>query len=94
MDVVETFEEGFLALTGYKPLAWQKRLFLEMFASKVPEAIDLPTGLGKTSVIPIWLLALSSFLNLNCSAGSGVHDLGGVAFTSGQRPSHLAAKKL
>jgi CRISPR-associated endonuclease/helicase Cas3 len=60
MEVVETFEEGFLALTGYKPLAWQKRLFLDMFASNVPEAIDIPTGLGKTSVIPIWLLALSA----------------------------------
>jgi CRISPR-associated endonuclease/helicase Cas3 len=60
MDVVETFDEGFHALTGFKPLAWQRRLFLEMFASEVPEAVDLPTGLGKTSVIPIWLLALSA----------------------------------
>ena len=60
MDVVEAFEEGFLALTGFNPLAWQKRLFVDMFASKVPEAVDIPTGLGKTSVIPIWVLALSA----------------------------------
>jgi hypothetical protein len=33
MDVVETFVEGFFALTGYRPLAWQKRLFLDMLDS-------------------------------------------------------------
>jgi CRISPR-associated endonuclease/helicase Cas3 len=31
-----------------------------MFGSKIPEVVDLPTGLGKTSVIAIWLLALSA----------------------------------
>lgn len=33
----------------------------------VPPACDLPTGLGKTSVIPIWLIAMAS--QLNCEAG-------------------------
>jgi CRISPR-associated endonuclease/helicase Cas3 len=53
MDIVETFDEGFHALAGFKPLAWQRRLFLDVVASKVPEVIDLPTGLGKTSVMVI-----------------------------------------
>jgi CRISPR-associated endonuclease/helicase Cas3 len=60
MDAAQTFNMGFLALTGYAPLAWQKRLFFDMFGSKIPEVVDLPTGLGKTSVIAIWLLALSA----------------------------------
>jgi CRISPR-associated endonuclease/helicase Cas3 len=60
MDAAETFDTGFLALTGYTALAWQKRLFFDMLGSKIPDAVDLPTGLGKTSVIAIWLLALSA----------------------------------
>jgi CRISPR-associated endonuclease/helicase Cas3 len=30
-----------------------------MAANKIPECCDIPTGLGKTSVLPIWLLALA-----------------------------------
>jgi CRISPR-associated endonuclease/helicase Cas3 len=60
MDAAKTFDAGFLALTGYAALAWQKRLFFDMLGSNIPDAVDLPTGLGKTSVIAIWLLALSA----------------------------------
>jgi CRISPR-associated endonuclease/helicase Cas3 len=47
-------------MTGNAPLRWQRRLFAEHFErNDIPAALDLPTGLGKTSVIVIWLLALA-----------------------------------
>lgn len=54
-----SFEWAFEALTGNTPLRWQRRLFNRLYAGKVPQICDIPTGLGKTSVIPIWLIALS-----------------------------------
>jgi hypothetical protein len=52
------FERTFSALTGHAPLSWQRRLFLEHFLrGDIPAALDIPTGLGKTSVIAIWLAA-------------------------------------
>jgi len=53
------FPAGFRALTTFPPLRWQTRLFEMLVAGDIPEACDLPTGLGKTSIIPIWLLALA-----------------------------------
>jgi len=47
----------FRALTGWPPLKWQQRLFDRLVAGNIPAAIDLPTGLGKTSVMAIWYLA-------------------------------------
>ena len=55
-----SFADAFKALTGYEPLGWQKRLYDEWFSrGRVPSVCTLPTGLGKTSVIPIWLIALA-----------------------------------
>jgi CRISPR-associated endonuclease/helicase Cas3 len=54
------FSLAFKALTDYGPLRWQKRLYNQMRAGNLPVTCDLPTGLGKTSVIPIWLIALAS----------------------------------
>jgi CRISPR-associated endonuclease/helicase Cas3 len=51
------FETGFRELTGHKPFEWQSRFFLELIADRWPEHCDIPTGLGKTSVIAIWMLA-------------------------------------
>ena len=51
------FDVAFQALTGYSPLRWQRRLFERLTTSTPTRACDLPTGLGKTSVIPIWLIA-------------------------------------
>lgn len=54
------FERRFQALTGNRPLSWQVRLFEKHFAQdKSPKVIDLPTGLGKTMVMAIWLIARS-----------------------------------
>ncbi|MFO0947026.1 MAG: type I-U CRISPR-associated helicase/endonuclease Cas3 [Planctomycetota bacterium] len=52
------FAEQFERLTGYPPLSWQTRLFRDHFAKgDIPNVIDLPTGLGKTMVMAIWLIA-------------------------------------
>jgi len=55
------FNKEFLNLTGFMPFAWQTRLFREHFLNGVtPSAVDLPTGLGKTSIMAIWKLALDA----------------------------------
>ena len=51
------FAEAFEGLTGYEPFPWQARLFERLSAGDLPPAVDLPTGLGKTSVMALWLLA-------------------------------------
>jgi CRISPR-associated endonuclease/helicase Cas3 len=49
--------ENFLRLTGHSPMLWQRRLFGRFMDGAIPSALDLPTGLGKTSVMAIWVLA-------------------------------------
>lgn len=58
------FEAAFIALTGNSPMRWQKRLFERMFRGDIPTQCDLPTGLGKTSVIPIWLIAFAAQVDM------------------------------
>jgi CRISPR-associated endonuclease/helicase Cas3 len=54
------FDAAFLALTGNPPFPWQKALYDDWFSKgKFPDACTLPTGLGKTSVIAVWLIALA-----------------------------------
>ena len=57
MTVAIEFERTFRALTGHSPFPWQARLFKHLSNSDLPDAVDIPTGLGKTSVMGIWLLA-------------------------------------
>ncbi|MBL8205164.1 MAG: type I-U CRISPR-associated helicase/endonuclease Cas3 [Blastocatellia bacterium] len=54
------FDSTFEALMGYKPLRWQTRLYNRLRMGDIPPGCDLPTGLGKSSVIPIWLIAFAS----------------------------------
>ncbi len=55
-----SFHDDFHVLTGQSPFPWQERLYTEWFSlGKIPQACTLPTGLGKTSIIPIWLIALA-----------------------------------
>lgn len=51
------FQQAFVALQCNPPFPWQRRLFLEFVSGRLPSALDLPTGLGKTSVMTIWLIA-------------------------------------
>lgn len=53
----ESFGEWFKALTGHPPFRWQTRLFGRLTATDLPAMLDLPTGLGKTSILAVWLLA-------------------------------------
>ena len=51
-------QKCFKELTGYDPFEWQRRLYEEHFIKgDLPSALDLPTGLGKTSVMAVWYLA-------------------------------------
>lgn len=54
------FEEAFKTLTDTKgPFPWQIELYEKWFVKcKFPSSCNLPTGLGKTSVIALWLIAL------------------------------------
>lgn len=54
------FEATFqVLLAGRTPFRWQRRLLDRLAAGRIPLTCTLPTGLGKTSIIPIWLLALA-----------------------------------
>src|SRR6516162_7113401 len=57
---LDDFIEHYQTLTGYPPFRWQQRLWAEMVVGNLPDGIDIPTGLGKTAVIPIWLLAVAA----------------------------------
>ncbi|MGA2701211.1 MAG: type I-U CRISPR-associated helicase/endonuclease Cas3 [Isosphaeraceae bacterium] len=59
MDVI-AFPVAFKALTGYAPFPWQEALYARFAAGEIPPSCNLPTGLGKTSVIPIWMIALAN----------------------------------
>lgn len=53
----ELFENWFEVITGFPSFRWQRRLFTSFLEGDIPAMLDLPTGLGKTSVMVIWLLA-------------------------------------
>ncbi|MGD9976141.1 MAG: type I-U CRISPR-associated helicase/endonuclease Cas3, partial [Desulfatirhabdiaceae bacterium] len=55
MIFIDTFE----ALTGKTPFPWQEKLFSEFIEKRFRKTCPIPTGLGKTSIIPIWLLSLA-----------------------------------
>jgi len=54
------FAQQFKTLTGHEPFPWQANLYRCFAQGDVPEVCDIPTGLGKTSVIPIWAIALAN----------------------------------
>ena len=50
----------FLLLTGNAPFPWQRALYERFVDGNIPASCNLPTGLGKTSVIAVWLIALAT----------------------------------
>ena len=54
-----SFADFFQAATGYAPFPWQSRLYAKFTDGTYPTAANIPTGLGKTSVVAIWLIALA-----------------------------------
>lgn len=59
------FSSLFTVLTGRAPFPWQealyKRFVTDTIAERFPACCDLPTGLGKTSVVAVWLIALALY---------------------------------
>jgi CRISPR-associated endonuclease/helicase Cas3 len=55
----DRFMDRFKALTGHRPFPWQVDLYQRMCdgVHQIPSRCDIPTGLGKTSAIAVWLLA-------------------------------------
>ena len=47
----------FRALVGHPPYPWQRRLYMEFAAGRVPAALSIPTGLGKTVCVLLAVLA-------------------------------------
>jgi len=55
----EEFDLLYRALTGHDGACrWQYRLFAELEAGRFPTDVELATGLGKTTIIVLWVLAL------------------------------------
>lgn len=52
------YSDFFKTLTGNNPFPWQQKMYDEFCKGYFREFCPIPTGLGKTSVIAIWLLAL------------------------------------
>ncbi|MFO0881794.1 MAG: type I-U CRISPR-associated helicase/endonuclease Cas3 [Gemmataceae bacterium] len=51
------FEKCFEILTGNRPFPWQTALFERFLRGDFPASANLATGLGKTLVLAIWLIA-------------------------------------
>ena len=47
----------FHAIVGHDPYPWQRRFYAALVRGAVPDAIDIPTGLGKTACVLLALLA-------------------------------------
>ncbi|MFW6107026.1 MAG: type I-U CRISPR-associated helicase/endonuclease Cas3, partial [bacterium] len=58
------FEGSFKSLTGHAPFPWQSQLFEQFSEGVIPQSCSLPTGLGKTNVIAVWLIALVEGIRL------------------------------
>lgn len=59
-DDLTLFRAAFTQLQGNEPFPWQETLFQNLVSGDLPSALDLPTGLGKTSVMAIWYVALKA----------------------------------
>ena len=65
-----TFSDAFEALTGHRPFPWQEKMYNEhLVKGNPPPCCNLPTGLGKTAIMPIWLIALATMGNNKTVAG-------------------------
>jgi hypothetical protein len=64
------FREQFGWLTTHPPYLWQVQAFEALLENQIPSALALPTGSGKTSLMPIWrsLWAADEFVSVLESA--------------------------
>lgn len=60
------FPEFFDAIRGYEPMPWQNALAEHVIShGRLPDAVAVPTGLGKTSAILVHLYALAHDVHLH-----------------------------
>ncbi|MGH9165587.1 MAG: type I-G CRISPR-associated helicase/endonuclease Cas3g, partial [Acidimicrobiales bacterium] len=57
---VGDFCEFFRLVHGDEPFVWQQQLAARALAGEWPEAVDVPTGMGKTAVIDIAVFCLAA----------------------------------
>lgn len=57
------FNSLFAQLTGTSPFPWQSALYERFCIDDLPSFANIPTGLGKTSIVAIWLIALARHPN-------------------------------
>lgn len=50
------FDQFFHRATGHQPYPWQEELFRRFVKGIIPRSLDIPTGLGKTAVMALWLI--------------------------------------
>ena len=60
MGTTVEFDIAFEALTNNPPFPWQAALYERFARSDIPASCNLPTGLGKTSVMAVWLIPLTN----------------------------------
>ena len=58
-----SFADFFHAATGNRPFPWQIALYDKFSTGLFPTSANIPTGLGKTSIVTIWLIALALYPN-------------------------------
>ncbi len=56
------FYELFKKVKGFSPYPWQHRFYQSIIDGKIPTYLDIPTGLGKTSIMLIWIIAKAKSL--------------------------------
>ncbi len=69
MPTKEDWSREFSRLTAedgkqHPPFRWQMRLLGHLVDGDLPEAVDVPTGLGKTAVMALWLIARAARADL------------------------------
>jgi CRISPR-associated endonuclease/helicase Cas3 len=55
------FADFFCAATGNRPFPWQTALYEKFSTGQFPTSANIPTGLGKTSIVAVWLIALALY---------------------------------
>lgn len=56
---VDRFDEFFMALHGYFPFPWQRRLVRLVATKDWPRSINLPTASGKTTILDVFVFVLA-----------------------------------